>query len=489
MDKIIGMAYARVSTEDQAEYSPAIQVEDILDYAQKNNIYIPEEYIFIDEGISGKSADNRPAFMEMIKTARKKSNNVGVIIVHKFDRFSRKKDDQVLYKALLKKDGIKVISVKEPIPDDDKFAVIYESMLEAMSEYYSLNLAEEVKKTMVKKAERGEYQSTAPFGYKNENKTLVIVQEEAEIVKMIYDKYLNDNMPMLQIVEMINNMGIRTHRGNVFENRTVQYILNNPVYCGYVRWSPQGRIRRDFHNDKSIIAKGTHEPIISLETYQQATEKWKEGKIRHKPKQRPVTEGKHWLSGLIKCSNCGRSLVILRWYKDGNFSMQCGGYNHGQCRVTHSLTSRTLIPALLNELKNIIDNTDINSFSIKFTDTKQNDSDLSINKTLLNKAKSRLTKAKEAYLAGIDSIDEYKQNKINIESEIDVLEEKISKLLNKSKNPLNDETYKSKIKDLYDCLIDPNVCTETKKISIRKIIDKIVYDKRTGLVELYFYRF
>ena len=218
-------------------------------------------------------------------------------------------------------------------------------------------------------------------------------------------------------------------------------------------------------------------------------EKWKEGKIRHKPKQRPVTEGKHWLSGLIKCSNCGRSLVILRWYKDGNFSMQCGGYNHGQCRVTHSLTSRTLIPALLNELKNIIDNTDINSFSIKFTDTKQNDSDLSINKTLLNKAKSRLTKAKEAYLAGIDSIDEYKQNKINIESEIDVLEEKISKLLNKSKNPLNDETYKSKIKDLYDCLIDPNVCTETKKISIRKIIDKIVYDKRTGLVELYFYRF
>ena len=220
MEKIIGMAYARVSTEDQAEYSPDVQIEDILDYANKHHIFIPPEFIFIDEGISGKSANNRPAFMDMIKKARKKSNRVGVILVHKYDRFSRKKDDAVLYKALLKKDGVKVISVKEPIPEDDKFAVIYESMLEAMAEYYSLNLAEEVKKTMVKKAERGEYQSTAPFGYRNENKSLVVVPEEASIVKMIFDKYL-DNVPVLQITDIINTMGIKTHRGNVFENRTV----------------------------------------------------------------------------------------------------------------------------------------------------------------------------------------------------------------------------------------------------------------------------
>ena len=164
MEKQIAMAYVRVSTDEQTEYSPSAQLSDIMDYAAKNNIFIPKDFIFIDEGISGKTAEKRPAFQKMIKLARKKTNNVSLIIVHKFDRFSRKKDDQVLYKALLKKDGVKVISVKEPIPEDDKFAVIYESMLEAMAEYYSLNLAEEVKKTMVKKAENGEYQSVAPFG-------------------------------------------------------------------------------------------------------------------------------------------------------------------------------------------------------------------------------------------------------------------------------------------------------------------------------------
>ena len=215
MEKQIAMAYARVSTEDQTEYSPSVQISDILEYAAKNNMYIPKEFIFVDEGISGKSAENRPAFQKMIKQARKKSNNVKYIIVHKFDRFSRKKDDQVLYKALLKKDGVKVISVKEPIPEDDKFAVVYESMLEAMAEYYSLNLAEEVKKTMVKKAENGEFQSIAPFGYKNKDKTLVIEPKEADIVKMIYDKYLN-GVSILQIAHIINSMGIRTHRGNVF---------------------------------------------------------------------------------------------------------------------------------------------------------------------------------------------------------------------------------------------------------------------------------
>ena len=67
----------------------------------------------------------------------------------------------------------------------------------------------------------------------------MVVPEEASIVKMIFDKYL-DNVPVLQITDIINTMGIKTHRGNVFENRTVQYILNNPVYCGYVRWSPAG---------------------------------------------------------------------------------------------------------------------------------------------------------------------------------------------------------------------------------------------------------
>ena len=130
---IIAAAYVRVSTDEQTDYSPAVQLEEIQEYARKNGYHIPAEFIFADEGISGKRADKRPAFQNMIRQARKKSNHIEYIIVHKFDRFARNKEDSVLYKALLKKDGVKVISVKEPIPQDDKFAVIYESMLEAMA--------------------------------------------------------------------------------------------------------------------------------------------------------------------------------------------------------------------------------------------------------------------------------------------------------------------------------------------------------------------
>lgn len=484
MEKQIGMAYARVSTEEQAEYSPMAQIEDILEYARKNNIFIPNEYIFIDEGISGKSANNRPAFLEMIKKARKKTNNISVILVHKFDRFSRKKDDQVLYKALLKKDGVKVISVKEPIPEDDKFAVIYESMLEAMSEYYSLNLAEEVKKTMVKKAERGECQSIAPFGYKNENKTLAVVPEEAEIVKMIFEKYLNDT-PMLKIAQTLNDMGIRTHRGNVFENRTIQYIINNPVYIGCIRWTPTGKIKRDFYNKDTLVVKGTHDPIISEEVFKKATEKWKMQRQKSTPHQRPVSEGKHWLSSLVKCSACGRSLIISHRLKDGNFSMQCGGYNHGQCKVSHYIKSQDIIPVFLEELKNLANNSDSLNSKIEFIKLNK-DNDSKINETLLQKSKSRLAKAKEAYLNGVDTLEEYKINKSILEKEILSLEKKLSEQ-KKVISPLNDKGYLKKINNLCDLLQNPNASMENKKKSTRELVEKIVYNKSDNTLKLFLY--
>ena len=481
MEKQIAMAYARVSTEDQTEYSPTVQISDILEYAAKNNMYIPKEFIFIDEGISGKSAENRPAFQKMIKQARKKSNNVKYIIVHKFDRFSRKKDDQVLYKALLKKDGVKVISVKEPIPEDDKFAVVYESMLEAMAEYYSLNLAEEVKKTMVKKAENGEFQSIAPFGYKNKDKTLVIEPKEADIVKMIYDKYLN-GVSILQIAHIINSMGIRTHRGNVFENRTVQYILNNPVYCGYVRWSPSGKIDRNFYSKKAIVSKGTHSAIIDEETFNKASEKWKLSKRITPKHQRPLTEGKHWLSGLVKCSACGRSLVIAHYNKNGSFSMQCGGYNHGQCQSSHSLRSSLIIPAFLNMLQNMTNSNSLNNV-IFAPSIKTEDDDINI--ALLAKAKSRLAKAREAYLDGIDSKEEYKATRVKIEAEILELEEKIRSKQKVDENPLHNVYYMEKIKNLYTILSDDTVSMDTKKKYAHEIVEKIVYNKTENSFMLY----
>ena len=138
-----GAIYVRVSSEEQARdgYSIDAQIKALKDYAIKNDIFLEEQYIYKDEGISGRKAEKRPAFMEMIKTAKSKPKKFDVILVHKFDRFSRNREDSIVYKSLLKKEcGINVISITEHLDPDDKMSIILEAFLEAMAEYYSICL-------------------------------------------------------------------------------------------------------------------------------------------------------------------------------------------------------------------------------------------------------------------------------------------------------------------------------------------------------------
>ena len=96
-------AYIRVSTDDQLEFSLDAQIKALKDYAKRNDMIILNEHIYADEGISGKRADKRPAFMKMIATSKKKPRPFDVILVHKFDRFARSREDSVVYKSMLKR--------------------------------------------------------------------------------------------------------------------------------------------------------------------------------------------------------------------------------------------------------------------------------------------------------------------------------------------------------------------------------------------------
>ena len=112
-----GALYIRVSTDDQTEYSPDAQIRLGLDYAKKNGIVIPKKFIYQDDGISGRKAKNRPAFQELIATAKSEEHPFDVILVWKFSRFARNQEEAIVYKNLLKKAGVDVVSVSEPIPD------------------------------------------------------------------------------------------------------------------------------------------------------------------------------------------------------------------------------------------------------------------------------------------------------------------------------------------------------------------------------------
>ena len=179
-----GAAYIRVSTENQDEYSPEAQKRLILDYAKKNNIVISKEHIFADIGISGTKADKREAFQEMIALAKSKEHPIDTILVWKFSRFARNQEESILYKSLLSRSNVTVISVSEPIIEGP-FGKLIERILEWMDEYYSIRLSGEVKRGMMQKALSGGYNSKIPYGYKmDENKIPVIVPEQAKVVQI-----------------------------------------------------------------------------------------------------------------------------------------------------------------------------------------------------------------------------------------------------------------------------------------------------------------
>lgn len=468
-----GACYIRVSTDDQTEFSPDAQLKAIKSYAKKNNITLVKNHIYIDEGISGKKAEKRPAFMEMIATAKTKPKPFDVILVHKFDRFARSREDSVVYKSLLKKEaGIKVVSITETI-EDDKFSVILEAMLEAMAEYYSLNLAEEVKKGMTEKAIRGGLQTGAPFGYRVVDNILTVVPEEANFVKFIFEKYTNKERNMLQLARYLNEMGVRTHQGNLFENRAIDYIIHNPVYIGKLRWTPTKRVRRNFNDPDTIIADAEHEAIINIELWEKAQKISRDVKEVYHKNYTPNKSIVRWSTGLIKCSKCGRSLV-----KNNQVYYQCNGYAKGTCPATQSIKIEVAENLILEQLKkDFQDNLEIKIVP-KISDIK-NVNEYELLQERLIKLEQKERRIKEAYQDGIDTKEEYKENKEKLDIEKAFINSEIGKLdSNLRCEDSGDDNIVKRIKNTYTLLTDETIEMEVKYQTAHFLINKVVYDKQ-----------
>ena len=207
----IAAAYIRVSTKDQLDNSPENQLLQIQQYADRNGFMIPEEYVFIDGGISGRHATNRTAFQDMVAIAKQKPKPFDAILLWKFSRFARSRDDSILYKSLLRKKlDIEVISATEDI-GTGKTSIITEAIIEAMDEFYSINLSDDVKQNMIVKAGRGEPLCRPPMGYDMKDKRYY-PNEDAEIVRDIFTSY-NAGEGMRAIARRLSNMGVKTYFG------------------------------------------------------------------------------------------------------------------------------------------------------------------------------------------------------------------------------------------------------------------------------------
>ncbi|MDE6110365.1 MAG: recombinase family protein [Eubacterium sp.] len=473
----IGAAYIRVSDERQDEYSPDSQLKLIRKYAKNNNYIIPDDYIFYDDGISAKSVKKRDAFNKMIALAKSDEKPFDSIFVWKFSRFARNQEESIVYKSLLKKKGVSVVSISEPIIDD-VFGSLIERIIEWMDEYYLIRLSSEVKRGMTEKASRGEAMCHPALGYDLINKQYV-PNSESIYIKQIFENYLN-GMGTREIARNLGLQGVKTHRGNPPDNRLIDYILHNPVYIGKIRWSTNGRAAstRDYDNPNIMIVDGTHQPLIDMATWNKVQEMLKENKSKYQRYQRREQPVQFMLKGLVRCSSCGATLVMQSTKCP---SMQCHNYARGSCKLSHSLSIAKANKAVISALETAVSTL---QFNVESTENKVDSPTVDYDK-LIKSEELKLKKIKEAYISGIDTIEEYQQCKAEILDTIKQLEnEKTEQVSNDEKFDI--EEFAKKVITVLEFITTPDVSEKEKNEALRSIISKIIYVKPENRLDVIF---
>ena len=484
----LAAVYIRVSTDDQAEYSPDAQLRALKAWASSNGYFIDPAHIFVDEGISGRKAERRPAFMAMIAAAKEKPAPFEVILVHKFDRFARSREDSVVYKSLLRKEcGVRVISITESI-EDDKFSIILEAMLEAMAEYYSINLGEEVRKGMAEKARRGERQTAAPFGYRTVNHQLIADPEESAAVKDLFARFA-DGESYFALTRWLNDSGFRTRRGKTFQNRSVRYILTNPTYIGMNAWTPVRDKKRNTEylmEETTHLEKGSHEALIDRATWDKAQSRISGLRDQFGHNRRPAHHA-DWISGLVHCSACGEPMIRTQQIrKSGNIYVYwtCNGYAHGRCSYPQGISDAAFKQHLIDAVRAA--SQDVDALSSAARNALQRRSASESYPRMLQALDARLARAQDAYRAGVDTLEEYAAAKRAIQAE------RASILARMQPDPADEQhisdlaaRFAAELAALAD-LLASTASTESKHEAAHSAIKQAVWDKSAPALSVLF---
>ena len=220
--------YARFSSHTQNEQSIEGQLKECKAYAAANGMTIIGEYI--DRAMTGTN-DNRPDFQKMIRDSER--HKFEAVLVYQLDRFARKREDSAIYKARLKRNGVRVISAREPIAQDAS-GILVEGVLESMAEYYSAELSQKIHRGMDINAEKCLSIGSNPgLGYiVNKDKTFSVDPEGAAIVREIYERFAAGETKS-EIVRDMQRRHVKTALGNEFTMNSLTKMLSNKRYIGY----------------------------------------------------------------------------------------------------------------------------------------------------------------------------------------------------------------------------------------------------------------
>jgi len=296
--------YCRYSSDNQREESIEGQIRESREYAERKGMTIFGTYI--DRALSAKT-DNRPQFQKMIKDSAK--GLFDVIIVWKLDRFARNRYDSAHYKAILRKNGVKVVSATEPI-SEDATGILLESLLEGYAEFYSAELSEKVKRGQTENALKCKWNNGSfPVGYViDEERKLQIDPLTSPIILEAFKKY-SEGDKIVNIVKFLADKGVRHCRGGTLRIDAVQRMFKNRVYIGEYKYSTH------------IIPGGVPQ-LVPLDLFEQVQEQMAKNK---KAPARFKAEDDYLLTTKLLCGKCGafmvgesgtsRTMKVHRYYK------------------------------------------------------------------------------------------------------------------------------------------------------------------------------
>ena len=306
LDLIPAALYARVSSDRQdVDLSVAAQLRALRDYAEKNGYHVAREYI--DEAESGRIAD-RPQFSKMIDEAGKPSAPFKEILVWKFSRFTRKREHTVAFKSMLRRKGIRVVSITENA-DDSATGRLLEGIIESVDEFYSENLAQEVVRGMREAASRGFWvASRVPYGFSKvmvqdgakKRPTLEPDPTTAPVVERIFDM-AESGRGILDIARTLNDEGIANPTGRLWTKNGVHIILRNEAYTGTLVWGVDAKDKAE-----PVRVEKAFPAIVSKSRFRRVNRKLRSRAPRRAHPRRVGST--YLLSGLVRCKSCRRAL-------------------------------------------------------------------------------------------------------------------------------------------------------------------------------------
>ncbi|NQD67278.1 recombinase family protein [Bacillus haikouensis] len=290
--------YVRVSTAEQAAegYSIRAQTDRLKAYCVSQGWEIFEFYV--DDGYSAKDT-NRPNLNRMMKHIEE--GLIDCVLVYRLDRLTRSVRDLYSILETLDKYDCKFKSATEVYDTTTAMGRMFITIVAALAQWERENTGERIRMGMEQKAREGNWvMNQAPYGYEidKENKTLIVNDQEALIVKRIYEHYLNGKT-MRKIAVGFNKSNVSTKTGAIWNEFKVKYILSNPLYIGTMRYNYR------VNKENYFEVEDAHPAIISKDTFESAQKIRESRRVVH---PRAATS-KFIFSGIAKCARCGAPLA------------------------------------------------------------------------------------------------------------------------------------------------------------------------------------